>query len=85
MHPFLPLYAATALVLAAVLAWWFLAAALLLWGARLAGVERRSFGRALATILLGGLAWAAVQALVLSAPVAAPARACCWASAFPRR
>ena len=36
-----------------------MAAASLLWGARLAGIERRSFGRALATILLGGLAWAA--------------------------
>ena len=69
MHPFLPLYAATGLVLTAALAWWFVAAAFLLWGARLAGIERRSFGRALATILLGGLAWAAVQALFLSAPL----------------
>ena len=69
MHPFLPLYAATGLVLTAALAWWFVAAASLLWGARLAGIERRSFGRALATILLGGLAWAAVQALFLSAPL----------------
>ena len=64
MHPFLPLYAATGLILAAALAWWFVAAAFLLWGARLAGVERRSFGRALATILLGGLAW-----VFLSAPL----------------
>lgn len=69
MNPAVPLFVLVALALAAVLAWWFLAAALLLWGARLAGVERRSFGRALATILLGGLAWAAVQALFLSAPL----------------
>ena len=69
MHPFLPLYAATGLILAAALAWWFVAAAFLLWGARLAGVERRSFGRALATILLGGLAWAIAQAVFLSAPL----------------
>ena len=69
MHPFLPLYAATGLILAAALAWWFVAAAFLLCGARLAGVERRSFGRALATILLGGLAWAIAQAVFLSAPL----------------
>lgn len=67
MHSFLPLYAATTLALAAALIWWFVAAAFLTWGARLAGVARRSFGRALATILLGGLAWAIVQALFLSA------------------
>ena len=69
MNPAVPVLVLVALALAAVLAWWFLAAAFLLWGARLAGVERRSFGRALATILLGGLAWAAVQALFLSAPL----------------
>ena len=69
MNPAVPVLALVVLALAAVLAWWFVAAAFLLWGARLAGVERRSFGRALATILLGGLAWAAVQALFLSAPL----------------
>ena len=69
MNPALPVLALVALALGAALAWWFLAAAFLLWGARLAGVERRSFGRALATILLGGLAWAIVQALFLSAPL----------------
>lgn len=69
MNPALPVFVLVALALGAALAWWFVAAAFLLWGARLAGVERRSFGRALATILLGGLAWAAVQALFLSAPL----------------
>ena len=69
MNPAVPLFGLVALALGAALAWWFAAAAFLLWGARLAGVERRSFGRALATILLGGLAWAAVQALFLSAPL----------------
>lgn len=69
MNPAVPVLALVVLALAAVLAWWFVAAAFLLWGARLAGVERRSFGRALATILLGGLAWAVVQALFLSAPL----------------
>ena len=69
MNPVLPVFVLVALALGAALAWWFVAAAFLLWGARLAGVERRSFGRALATILLGGLAWAAVQALFLSAPL----------------
>ncbi len=69
MNPVLPVFVLVALALGAALAWWFVAAAGLLWGARVAGVERRSFGRALATILLGGLAWAAVQALFLSAPL----------------
>ena len=69
MNPAVPVLVLVALALAAVLAWWFLAAAFLLWGARLAGVERRSFGRALATILLGGLAWAIVQALFFAAPL----------------
>lgn len=69
MNPALPVFVLVALALGAALAWWFVAAAFLLWGARLAGIERRSFGRALATILLGGLAWAAVQALFLSAPL----------------
>ncbi|NCD23178.1 MAG: hypothetical protein EOL90_09585 [Spartobacteria bacterium] len=69
MNPAVPVLALVVLALAAALAWWFVAAAFLLWGARLAGVERRSFGRALATILLGGLAWAAVQALFFSAPL----------------
>jgi len=69
VNPALPVFVLVALALGAALAWWFVAAAFLLWGARLAGIERRSFGRALATILLGGLAWAAVQALFLSAPL----------------
>ena len=69
MNPALPVLALVALALGAALAWLFLSAAFLLWGARLAGVERRSFGRALATILLGGLAWAIVQAVFLSAPL----------------
>ena len=69
MNPALPVFVLVALALGAALAWWFVAAAFLLWGARLAGVERRSFGRALATILLGGLAWAAAQAVFLSAPL----------------
>lgn len=69
MNPALPVFVLVALALGLGLAWLLASAAFLLWGARLAGVERRSFGRALATILLGGLAWAAVQALFLSAPL----------------
>lgn len=43
----------------------------LLWGARIAGIEGRSFGRALATTILGGLAALAVSAvLAASGPVA---------------
>ncbi len=35
----------------------------LLWGARIAGIERRSFGRALAVVFLGGLASGVVSLL----------------------
>ena len=69
MNPAVPVLLLVALALGLGLAWLFLSAAFLLWGARLAGVERRSFGRALATILLGGLAWAIVQALFFAAPL----------------
>ena len=69
MNPAVPVFVLVALALGAGLAWLLLYAAFLLWGARLAGVERRSFGRALATILLGGLAWAIVQALFFAAPL----------------
>ena len=69
MNPAVPVLLLVALALGLGLAWLFLSAAFLLWGARLAGVERRSFGRALATILLGGLAWAIAQAVFLSAPL----------------
>lgn len=69
MNPALPVFVLVALALGLGLAWLLAAAAFLLWGARLAGVERRSFGRALATILLGGLVWAAGQAVFLSAPL----------------
>ena len=69
MNPAVPVLLLVALALGLGLAWLFLSAALLLWGARLAGIERRSFGRAVATILLGGLAWAVVQALFFAAPL----------------
>ena len=69
LNPVLPFFAIAALLGALGLAWWFISAAFLLWGARLAGVPRRSFGRALATILLGGLAWAVVQGLFFAAPL----------------
>ena len=65
----IPLFALPFIALAAVLLWLFLSAAFLLWGARLAGIERRSFGRALGTILLGGLAWGLVLAGFNAAPL----------------
>lgn len=69
MNPTLPLLAIVALVGAAVLFWLFVSAAFLLWGARLAGIERRSFGRAFGTILLGGIAWGIVLAVFNAAPI----------------
>lgn len=69
MTPALPLLAIVALALAAALIWLFVSAAFLLWGARIAGIPRRSFGRAIGTILLGGLASAILATLLSSAPI----------------
>lgn len=69
MNPILPFFAVVALVGAAALLWLFVAAVFLLWGARLAGIERRSFGRAIGTILLGGVAWGIVRAFFYAAPL----------------
>ena len=69
MNPALPILVLILLAGAAVLLWLFLSAAFLLWGARLAGIERRSFSRAIGTILLGGLAWLVVLAAFNAAPI----------------
>ena len=69
MNPALPILVLIMLAGAAVLLWLFLSAAFLLWGARLAGIERRSFSRAFGTILLGGLAWFVVLAAFNAAPI----------------
>lgn len=55
-------------ILGNILFWWLIAAAFLLWGARLVNIERRTFGRALATILIGAIAWGLVQALFVAVP-----------------
>ncbi len=41
---------------ACLLLWLFISASFLLWGARLAGIPRRSYARAIGTLLLGGIA-----------------------------
>ena len=69
MNPALPILVLIVLAGAAVLFWLFISAAFLLWGARLAGIERRSFSRAIGTILLGGMAWFAVLAAFNAAPL----------------
>lgn len=69
MNPALPILVLSLLAGAAALLWLFLSAAFLLWGARLAGIERRSFGRAIGTILLGGIAWFVVLAFFNAAPL----------------
>ena len=68
-HPVLPLAVILGLIAAGALLWLFLSAAFLLWGARLAGIERRSFSRAIGTILLGGMAWFVVLAAFNAAPI----------------
>ena len=69
MNPALPILVLIVLAGAAVLFWLFISAAFLLWGARLAGIERRSFSRAIGTILLGGMAWFVVLAAFNAAPL----------------
>ena len=69
MNPAIPALAGVALAGAALLLWLFLSAAFLLWGARLAGIERRSYGRAIGTLLLGGLASALLTAALSAAPL----------------
>ena len=69
MNPVIPLGTALALLAIGMLALLILSAAFLLWGARLAGIERRSFGRAIGTIFLGHLAWIAVIAVFNAAPI----------------
>ena len=68
MNPALPAFAVVALACAVLLLWLFVSAAFLLWGARLAGIERRSFGRAIGTLLLGGFASALLSGLLRSSP-----------------
>ena len=68
--PALPIALVLGVLAAGALLWLFLSAAFLLWGARLAGIPKRSFGRALGTILLGGLASLLLGAVLSAAPVA---------------
>ena len=69
MNPAIPALAVVALAGAALLLWLFISASFLLWGARLAGIERRSFGRAIGTLLLGGIASALLTAVLSAAPL----------------
>ena len=68
MNPAIPALAVVALAGALLLLWLFVSAACLLWGARLAGIERRSFGRAIGTLLVGGIASALLSGLLRSSP-----------------
>ena len=69
MSPAIPMLALFALLGFAVLFWLFLSASFLLWGARLAGIERRSFGRAIGTIILGGIATSILAFLLSASPL----------------
>lgn len=67
--PALPALALILLVIFGLLAWLFVSAAFLLWGARLAGIEKRSFGRAVGTLLLGGIASSLLTGFLSVEPV----------------
>ena len=69
MNPAIPLGTSLALLAVGLSALLVLSAVFLLWGARLAGIERRSFVRAIGTIFLGHLAWFAVIAMFNAAPI----------------
>lgn len=69
MHPAIPIFAIVALAVAGLLLWLFVSAAFLLWGARISGIERRSFGRAIGTILVGGIASALLATGLSAAPL----------------
>jgi len=69
MNPVLPILVLIAIVCAIALLWLFVSAAFLLWGARLVDIERCSFGRAIGTIFLGGIAWFIVLAVFNAAPL----------------
>lgn len=54
------------------LLWLFVTASFLLWGARIAGIPRRSYGRAFGTILLGGIASVLVTTFLSVTPPIGP-------------
>ena len=70
--PALPALALLILAGLSFLVWLFVSAAFLSWGARLAGIERRSFGSAIGTVLLGGIASVALAAFLGTATLAGP-------------
>lgn len=69
MNPAIPAFALFALSGAVLLFWLFVSASFLLWGARLAGIGRRSFGRAIGTIILGGIATSILAILLSASPL----------------
>ncbi len=69
MNPAIPAVAVFALLCVGLLLWLILAAAFLLWGARLAGIERRSFGRAIGTLFVGGIASVVLTTVLSAAPL----------------
>ena len=69
MNPAIPALAVGLFIGASLLLWLFVSAAFLLWGARLAGIERRSFGRAIGTLFVGGLASVILTTVLSAAPL----------------
>jgi len=51
------------------LLWLFISASFLLWGARIAGIQNRSYGRAIGTIFLGGIASFLLTIVLSAAPI----------------
>ncbi len=57
------------IIAALALFWLFISASFLLWGARIAGIQNRSYGRAIGTIFIGGIASFVLTILLSSAPL----------------
>lgn len=69
IHPALPFAAVLLLAIVTLLIWLLVAAAFLLWGARLAGIQKRSFGRAIGTLFVGGIATLLLTTVLSAAPL----------------
>ena len=56
-------------VILCILIWLIVSAMFLLWGARIAGIKNRSWGKAIATIIVGGIAFIILNIALAALPV----------------
>jgi len=56
------------IIILCVIIWLFVSAMFLLWGARIAGIKNRSWGKAIGTIIVGGIALAILSVTLAPLP-----------------